>query len=248
MPYGFLDLNKFKWCLLKKASQVIYLHFALKRRAIVEEIHEKQGQVKDWLQHIGIGDQTAVVNDNDEPDDGAFPVHNEDGVKKRSIPTRAALSIIRPSIGRSTISEQAKVAMQNYLNHFLGNIDIVNSREVCQFLEVSKLSFSPQYGPKLKEDYVMVHHLNHIQRDGVDRGCFMCCCRNNWQKVWAVLKPGILALLEDPFGTKLLDIIVFDVLPPSDGDKKEQVLLAEEIKERNPLRYAFKGNCPSSPT
>ncbi|KAK9135062.1 hypothetical protein Syun_014392 [Stephania yunnanensis] len=56
--------------------------------------------------------------------------------------------------------ENAKVAMQGYLNHFLGNMDIANSREV-----------------------------------------------------WAVLKPGFLALLEDPFDTKLLDIIVFDVFP-----------------------------------
>lgn len=55
-----------------------------------------------------------------------------------------------------------------------------------------------------------------------------------------MLKPGFLALLEDPFGTKLLDIIVFDGLSPSNEDKKVQVLLAEEVKERNPLRYAFK--------
>ncbi|GJV24793.1 phospholipase D zeta 1 isoform X2 [Tanacetum coccineum] len=85
--------------------------------------------------------------------------------------------------------------------------------QVCRFLEVSKLSFSPEYGPKLKEDYVMV---------------------------WAVSKPLFLALLEDPFDTKLLDIILFDVLPPSNGDKEDRVLLAEEVKERNPLRYAFK--------
>lgn len=124
-----LEYKQFKWCLLKKASQLIYLHFALKKRAIVEEIYEKQEQVKDWLQHIGIGDQTAVVHDNDEPDDGAIPVHNEDSIKKRSVPTRAALAIMRPSIGRTTVLERAKVAMQNYLNHFLGNIDIVNSRE-----------------------------------------------------------------------------------------------------------------------
>ncbi|KAK1417718.1 hypothetical protein QVD17_26852 [Tagetes erecta] len=243
-----IEHKQFKWCLLKKASQVIYLHFALKKRAIVDEIHEKQGQVKDWLHHIGIGDQTSVVHDKDEPDDGAIPVHNEESIKKRSVPTRAALSIIRPSIGRSTVAEKAKIAMQNYLNHFLGNIDIVNSREVCQFLEVSKLSFSPEYGPKLKEDYVMVQHLNHIQKEDADVGCFMCCCRNNWQKVWAVLKPGFLALLADPFGTKLLDIIVFDVLPPLDGDKKDQVLLAEEVKERNPLRYAFKVTCGNRST
>ncbi|XP_023760299.1 phospholipase D zeta 1 [Lactuca sativa] len=243
-----LEYKQFKWRLLKKASQVIYLHVALKKRAIVEEFHEKQEQVKDWLQHIGIGDQTAIVHDNDEPDDGAIPVHNEDNIKKRSVPTRAALSIIRPSIGRSTVSERAKVAMQNYLNHFLGNIDIVNSREVCKFLEVSKLSFSPEYGPKLKEDYVLVQHLSHIQRDDGDAGCFMCCCcRNNWQKVWAVLKPGFLALLEDPFSAKLLDIIVFDVLP-SNGDKENQVLLVEEVKEKNPLRYAFKITCGNRST
>lgn len=56
--------------------------------------------------------------------------------------------------------------------------------------------------------------------------------------MWAVLKPGFLALLEDPFDSKLLDIIVFDVLPPSDGNEG-RVSLATEIKERNPLRYGF---------
>ncbi|XVF78354.1 hypothetical protein PTKIN_Ptkin14bG0124900 [Pterospermum kingtungense] len=53
--------------------------------------------------------------------------------------------------------------------------------------------------------------------------------------VWAVLKPRFLALLEDPFDTKLLDIIVFDVLPvpTSNEDAKSQVHLADQIKERN---------------
>ena len=59
-------------------------------------------------------------------------------------------------------------------------------------------------------------------------------------QVWAVLKPGFLALLEDPFHTQPLDIIVFDVLPASDGNGEGQVSLAKEIKERNPLRHSFK--------
>nr|DAD38153.1 TPA_asm: hypothetical protein HUJ06_008794 [Nelumbo nucifera] len=154
--------KQFKWTLLKKASQVIYLHFALKKRAFIEEIHEKQEQV-------------------------------------------------------------------------------------CKFLEVSKLSFSPEYGPKLKEDYVMVKHLPKIPKDDDDTKCCAChwfnCCNDNWQKVWAVLKPGFLALLEDPFDTKPLDIIVFDVLPASDGNGEGRVSLAKELKERNPLRYAFKVSC-----
>lgn len=36
---------QFKWRLLKRPSQVFSLHFALKKRAIIEEIHEKQEQV-----------------------------------------------------------------------------------------------------------------------------------------------------------------------------------------------------------
>ncbi|KAI8024040.1 Phospholipase D zeta 1 [Camellia lanceoleosa] len=240
-----IQYKQFKWRLLKKASQVIYLHFALKKRAIIEEFHEKQEQVKEWLLNIGIGDQTAVVHDNDEPDDGAVPIHHEDGAKTRHVPSRAALPIIRPALGaQQTISENAKVAMQGYLNHFLGNMDIVNSREVCKFLEVSKLSFSQEYGPKLKEGYVMVKHLAKIPKDD---DCHVCrlfdCCNKNWQKVWAVLKPGFLALLEDPFDTNLLDIIIFNVLPASSKDKEDQVHLADEIKHRNPLRYAVKVSC-----
>ncbi|RXH71956.1 hypothetical protein DVH24_025457 [Malus domestica] len=115
---------------------------------------------------------------------------------------------------------------------------------VCKFLEVSMLSFSPEYGPKLKEDYVMVKHLPKILKDDSTRKCCACgwfnCCNDNWQKVWAVLKPGFLALLAHPFDTQPLDIIVFDVLPVSDGNGDGQVSLAKEIKERNPLRHAFK--------
>ncbi|KAI3472474.1 hypothetical protein Pfo_031212, partial [Paulownia fortunei] len=50
--------------------------------------------------------------------------------RTRYVPSRAALSIIRPAIGKQqTISDKAKAAMQGYLNHFLGNMDIINSRE-----------------------------------------------------------------------------------------------------------------------
>ena len=59
-------------------------------------------------------------------------------------------------------------------------------------------------------------------------------------QVWAVLKPGFLALLDDPFDTKLLDIIVFDVLPVSSRKEGLEVYLANHIKEHNPLRYAFR--------
>ncbi|XP_075668798.1 phospholipase D zeta 1-like isoform X2 [Castanea sativa] len=116
----------------------------------------------------------------------------------------------------------------------------------CRWLP--KLSFLPEYGPKLKEDYVMVKHLPKILKDDDDlRKCCACCwfscCNDNWQKVWAVLKPGFLALLEDPFHTQPLDITVFDVLPASDGNGEGRVSLAKEIKERNPLRHAFKVTC-----
>ncbi|ONI04374.1 hypothetical protein PRUPE_6G317900 [Prunus persica] len=180
--------KQFKWRLLKKASQVLYLHFALRKRAIIEEFHEKQEQVKEWLHSIGIVDQTAVVQDDDEPDDGAVPVHNEESVRNRYVPSRAALPILRPALGgQQSISDRAKVAMQGYLNHFLGNMDLVNSREVCKFLEVSKLSFSQEYGPKLKEGYVMVKHLPKIAGADSDVNSFasLCLgfCSNNWQKV-----------------------------------------------------------------
>lgn len=59
-------------------------------------------------------------------------------------------------------------------------------------------------------------------------------------QVWAVLKPGYLALLNNPFDAKLLDIIVFDVLPTSNVKGENAVCLAAEIRERNPLQYAFK--------
>jgi len=39
---------------VKKASQVFYLHFALKKRAFIEDIHEKQEQVCGDLIYQGI--------------------------------------------------------------------------------------------------------------------------------------------------------------------------------------------------
>ncbi|KAK1385618.1 Phospholipase [Heracleum sosnowskyi] len=240
--------KQFKWQLKKKAAQVFYLHFALKKRAFFEEIQEKQEQVKEWLQNIGIGENSAMVNDEDEHDDETIPLNHDESVRNRDVPSSAVLPIIRPELGRQhSMSDRARVAMQGYLNHFLGNLDIVNSREVCKFLEVSTLSFSPEYGPKQKEDYVMVNHLPKILDDEDHRKCSPCqwfnCCNDNWQKVWAVLKPGFLALLKDPFDTKPLDIIVFDVLPPSDGIGGARVSLAVEVKERNPLRHSFKVSC-----
>eukprot|EP00257_Ricinus_communis_P015464 XP_015573381.1 phospholipase D zeta 1 isoform X2 [Ricinus communis] len=243
-----VQYRQFKWQLSKKAAQVFYLHFALKRRAFFEEIHEKQEQVKEWLQNLGIGDHTPVVQDDDDADDETILLHNEESAKNRNVPSRAALPVIRPALGRQhSMSDRAKVAMQEYLNHFLGNLDIVNSREVCKFLEVSKLSFSLEYGPKLKEDYVMARHLPPIPTNDDSGKCCAChwfsCCNDNWQKVWAVLKPGFLALLADPFDAKPLDIIVFDVLPASDGSGEGRISLAMETKERNPLRHAFKVTC-----
>lgn len=247
------EYKQFKWQLVKKASQVFILHFALKKRAFIEEIHEKQEQVREWLQNLGIGDQTAVVQEDDEPDDETAllrndPHRNDESVRNRDVPSSAALPIIRPALLRQhSMSDRAKLAMQGYLNHFLSNLDIVNSREVCKFLEVSKLSFSPEYGPKLKEEYVMVKHLPKIPSDDDHQRCCACqwfnCCKDNWQKVWAVLKPGFLAFLKDPFDAQPMDIIVFDVLPASDGNGEGRVSLAKEVKDNNPLRHYFRVSC-----
>ncbi|PAN31060.1 hypothetical protein PAHAL_5G392000 [Panicum hallii] len=236
--------KQFRWLLYKKASQVLYLHFALKRRAFLEEFHEKQEQVKEWLQNLGIGEHMPVVHDDDEADDVHVPSqHDEHSIKNRNVPSSAVLPVIRPALGRQqSVSDRAKVAMQEYLNHFLGNLDIVNSREVCKFLEVSLLSFLPEYGPKLKEDYVTVRHLPKIEMGSKGRCCSSCCfsfCSSNWQKVWAVLKPGFLALLQDPFDPKLLDIVIFDVSPCTDRNGEGQTTLANEIKEHTPLHFGF---------
>lgn len=49
------------------------------------------------------------------------------------------------------------------------------------------LSFSPEYGPKLKEDFVMVKHLPKLPKDDPSGKCCPCrwfnCCNDNWQKV-----------------------------------------------------------------
>ncbi|KAK8960679.1 Phospholipase D p2 [Platanthera guangdongensis] len=67
----------------------------------------------------------------------------------RNVPSRAALPIIRPALGRQqSISDRAKVAMQGYLNHFLGNLDIVNSPEdSSNRLLLLKISWLPPSFP-----------------------------------------------------------------------------------------------------
>ncbi|WVY95870.1 hypothetical protein V8G54_028021 [Vigna mungo] len=210
----------FNWRLVKKASQLLYLQFCLRKRAIIEDFHDRQEQPNFYL------NTTREV--------------------ERMAPK---LGNSRSNGGQQSIANRAKVAMQGYLNHFLENLDIVNSQEAMllidgiRFLEVSKLSFIQEYGPKLKEGYVMVKHLSNISQE-LDVSCFPCnwfrCCNNSWKKVWAVLKPGFLALLDDPFSNKPLDIIIFDILPSSDGAGGTKAYLADPIKGRNPLRYSFK--------
>lgn len=60
----------------------------------------------------------------------------------RDVPSRAALPVIRPALGRQqSVSERAKIAMQGYLNHFLGNMDIANSREVDLIMYLMSFNF-----------------------------------------------------------------------------------------------------------
>lgn len=59
-------------------------------------------------------------------------------------------------------------------------------------------------------------------------------------QVWAVLKPGFLAFLKDPFDPKPIDIVVFDVLPASNGNGDSRVSLAKEVNDHNPLRHYFR--------
>jgi phospholipase D1/2 len=238
------EYRQFKWRLVKKATQVFSLHSAIKFRALVEDLHEKQEQAREWFQNLGIGDHTGInLHEQEEEEQDENP-----SATRKDIPSSAALPVMRPALGRlPTITYRAQNAMQDYLRHFLDDLDIVNSPEVCRFLEVSKLSFAPEYGPKLHEGYVMVQHLPPISKDSP--GCLAClksccCCNPNWQRVWAVLKPGFLAILGDPFDAKPLDIIVFDVLPPVDrGATEGLIALARLNKERNPLRFSFMVTC-----
>lgn len=53
-------------------------------------------------------------------------------------------------------------------------------------------------------------------------------------QVWAVLKPGFVALLDDPFETELLDIIVFNLLPSAQGKGGSPIYLANQVNDRAP--------------
>ena len=62
-------------------------------------------------------------------------------------------------------------------------------------MEVSKLSFSQEFGPKLREDYVMVKHLSRTPKEEAYARCCLChwtgCCNSKWQKVNALASIGI---------------------------------------------------------
>lgn len=65
------------------------------------------------------------------------------------------------------------------------NLDLYKL-QVCKFLEVSKLSFSTEYGPKLKEDYVTAQHLRKIRKKDARRCCpchFFRWCNGKGRKV-----------------------------------------------------------------
>ncbi|KAH7840311.1 hypothetical protein Vadar_015487 [Vaccinium darrowii] len=62
--------------------------------------------------------------------------------------------------------------------------------------------------------------------------------KNTIAQVWAVLKPGFLALLKEPLNANPSDIIVFDVLLASDGNGEGRVSLAT-VEEPSPLTLAL---------
>jgi phospholipase D1/2 len=54
----------------------------------------------------------------------------------RDVPSSAAFPIIKPALGSSSSSSRKAISeMQDYLDRFLGSLDIVNTREVLIFLE-----------------------------------------------------------------------------------------------------------------
>ncbi|KAG8372921.1 hypothetical protein BUALT_Bualt12G0117300 [Buddleja alternifolia] len=124
-------------------------------------------QVKEWLQNLGIGDHAAVMQDDD---DDAVPSRNDETARNRDVPSIAALPIIRPELGRQhSMSDRAKGAMQGYLNHFLSNIDIVNSKEVISLLLIAE--------PEI---------LGNADEGKCCSCQWLCCCRDNWQKLLVI--------------------------------------------------------------
>ena len=43
-------------------------------------------KVKEWLQNLGIGENTAMVHDDDEADDETVPLHQDESAKDRLRP------------------------------------------------------------------------------------------------------------------------------------------------------------------
>jgi len=52
-----LQYKQFTWRLERKATQLLFLHLALKKRALLEDIQEKQEQIKEWAHNLGFGEE-----------------------------------------------------------------------------------------------------------------------------------------------------------------------------------------------
>ncbi|XP_024516571.1 phospholipase D zeta 1 [Selaginella moellendorffii] len=228
-----LVYKQFKWTVYKKATQALLLHAAVKTRAFLEDLKEKHEKIIEWIQKLQSSWDAQAHEDYEQHDATITRAHS----MPRDVPSAAALPVIRPTLGRlPSIADNSISEMQTYLDHFVKNLELLNSEAVCKFFGVSALSFAPEYGSKLKEGYVRVCHL-----DDKEQGCFSSCfncCGERWMKVWAVLKPGFLAFLAHPFDPKPLDIIVFDVLS---NNTEGQISLAKP--ERSRLQSGFAVTC-----
>lgn len=78
---------------------------------------------------------------------------------------------------------------QSTFRSFLENLELVNTREVCRFLEVSRLSFSQEYGPKLHEGFVMVRHLANLDIEVEDEDEGMAELHAFLENTWRILTP-----------------------------------------------------------
>lgn len=105
------EYRQFKWRLVKKATQVFSLHSALKFRALVEDLHEKQEAAREWFQSLGIGEHTGInLQEEEEAEQDEVP-----STSRKDIPSKAALPVMRPALGRlPTITNRAQGAMQEY--------------------------------------------------------------------------------------------------------------------------------------
>eukprot|EP00899_Mesostigma_viride_P026575 jgi/Mesvir1/7101/Mv09207-RA.1 len=172
-----------------------------------ERLWGGQGGLMGSIRGIGRAHAAEEESSRDPPLSVALKPH---------VPPSLALLQMRPTVG-DVASQRAELAvnMRRFLDHVLCSLDVVNSKSMLKFLEVSVHSFKEGSGPKCKEGKLFVRASAFPSlrpKVGFMGRIFPKWWKTQWVPVWAVIQTSAFALYRSQFVEGApLDVIQFDV-------------------------------------